>query len=87
MWRRVFLTTMAAGKRELMSLGREALRRLSHLADEEGTSEKSRIDIYKWLAEMAFGKPASRAAAGEEAAKSAAPSSVRFEGELDEWAG
>jgi hypothetical protein len=78
---------MTAGKRELMRLGREALRRLSCLADEEGTSEKSRIDIYKWLAEMAFGKPASRAAAGEDTAKNSAPASVRFEGELDEWAG
>ena len=74
---------MNDGEKLLARLGPEALRRLRKMAACEETTEKSRIEIYKWMAEMCLGKPGSRSGRSEEGEAV----SIRFDGELEEWSG
>ena len=53
------------------------------MAEDEGTQEKSRIEIYKWIAEMALGKPS----VSKPESTPTTGGSLRFEGELEDWAG
>ena len=70
-------------------MGRQAVLRLFEMAESPETQEKSRIDIYKWFAEMACGRPgAARVSTSrEDADDSANVLTVRFEGEMEGWAG
>lgn len=75
--------TSNSGKLSLGELGQRSLEQLYRMAEDEGTQEKSRIEIYKWIAEMALGKPS----VSKPESTPTTGGSVRFEGELEDWAG
>ncbi len=58
-----------------------ALERIIEIAESESTDTKARIDAYKWLCEMYYGKPQSSHAEpeGERVLH------LSFEGDLDKW--
>ena len=76
------MTDSSAGL-PLSELGRQALAKLYMIAEDEATQEKNRIEIYKWIAEMALGKPS----VPRQEATPQVSGTVRFEGELEDWAG
>lgn len=59
--------------------------KLIAIAEDEKTPVKIRADIYKWFAEMSFGKPGQQVAVSGDI-NNAAVTVVRFEGELADWA-
>lgn len=54
------------------------------MMNDEKTQDKLRADIGKWLCEMEYGKP--KQAVDMDAEVTGSEVSVRFEGELAEWA-
>ena len=58
-----------------------ALDRIIEIAESESTDTKARIDAYKWLCEMYYGKPQSAHSEpeGERVLH------LSFEGDLDKW--
>ena len=47
-------------KKALSKYGAKSLEKLMELADEEETPAKLKAEIYKWFAEMEFGKPVNK---------------------------
>lgn len=70
---------------ELRQYGREAPMKLLELAEAAETPLKVRADIYKWFAEMSYGKPGQQVDLSGQV-NNHAVTTVRFEGELGEWA-
>lgn len=68
----------------LKTAGPQALELLVSMMNDEKTQDKLRADIGKWIAEMEYGKP--KQAVDMDAEVSGGAVSVRFEGELAEWA-
>lgn len=62
---------------------REAPEKMYAIAMDESTPVKVRADIWKWFAEMIYGRP--RQQVDMEASVTAPPVAVRFEGVLDQW--
>ena len=58
-----------------------ALERIIEIAESESTDTKARIDAYKWLCEMYYGKPQSSHTEPE----SERVLHLSFEGDLDKW--
>ena len=74
----------APGEKEREKLKRSAtsaLDRIIEIAESESTETKARIDAYKWLCEMYYGKPQSAhtESDGERVLH------LSFEGDLDKW--
>lgn len=58
----------------------EAFAKILEFAADESVGEKTRLDLYKWICEMYYGKPGSgRAPEGGGIIR------TKFEGELDKW--
>lgn len=70
---------------ELRQYAKTAPDKLIAIAEDEATPIKVRSDIYKWFAEMAFGKPGQQVAVSGDINNNAV-TVVRFEGELAQWA-
>lgn len=70
---------------ELRQYAKTAPDKLIAIAEDETTPVKVRADIYKWFAEMSFGKPGQQVAVSGDINNNAV-TIVRFEGELAEWA-
>jgi len=68
--------------KRIQEYGSAAIDRLIEMAESEETNEKIRIDIFKWIAEMNFGKPSS--VLTPDTAKEN-NTKITFEGKLDEW--
>ena len=64
--------------------GKEAPERLRAIADDPKCPIKVRADIEKWFAEMVYGKPKQQV--DMEASVEQTLTTIRFEGELEEWA-
>ena len=68
-------------REKLKSSAVSALERIIEIAESESTDTKARIDAYKWLCEMYYGKPQSshNEPEGERVLH------LSFEGDLDKW--
>jgi hypothetical protein len=66
----------------LHKFGAESIQNLVSIAQSEDTPQKLRADIWKWFAEMEFGKPVAKQSTDEDKIES---ESIVFEGELEEW--
>ena len=76
--------TPAPGEKEREKLklsATSALDRIIEIAESESTDTKARIDAYKWLCEMYYGKPQSAHSEPE----SERMLHLSFEGDLDKW--
>ena len=71
-----------AVERALHKFGAESIEKLAGIADSEETPQKLRADIWRWFAEMEFGKPSTKQQTDDGVPS---PSEVVFEGELEEW--
>lgn len=67
-------------KTTLKKYGQDSLEKLMALADDEETAQKIRVDIYKWFAEMEFGKPV-----GKTKEENVSEEDVTLEGDLEKW--
>ena len=67
----------------LHKFGAESIERLAQIADDEETPQKLRADIWKWFAEMEFGKPTSKSSGEKDLAEEG--TEVTLEGELELW--
>ena len=67
-------------KKVLEKFGADSVEKLMELADSTDTPQKLRADIYKWFAEMEFGKPTSK-----QNDNLPSDDQVVLEGELEEW--
>ena len=66
-------------RKTLQKYGAQSLERLMQLAEEGDTPPKLRAEIYRWFAEMEFGKPGGKSG-GEPAEDEAC-----LTGELEKW--
>ena len=66
-------------KKTLEKYGADSLEKLMALADDEQTQPKLKIEIYRWFAEMEFGKPVGKSNSEPEG------DVVVLDGELDKW--
>lgn len=70
---------------EVRKYGKAAPDKLLAIAEDEQTPVRVRAEIYKWFAEMAFGKPGQQVDVKGDLNNSAV-TTIRFEGELAQWA-
>ena len=69
-------------EKALHKFGAQSIEKLAQIADDESTPQKLRADIWKWFAEMEFGKPTSKSGTETDGAESA---EISFEGDLEAW--
>lgn len=69
-------------EKALHKFGAQSVEKLVAIADDESTPQKLRADIWRWFAEMEFGKPTSKQTNQEEGA---ADGGIVLEGDLEEW--
>ena len=69
-------------ERALHKFGAESIEKLVIIADSEETPAKLRADIWRWFAEMEFGKPTSKQSVDDTKADEG---EIVFEGDLEEW--
>lgn len=69
---------------EIKEYGRDAPKRLRAIADDEYCPLKLKVEIEKWFAEMAYGKPRQQVDMDAQI-DGAAPVNIQFTGELEEW--
>ncbi len=67
----------------LHKFGAESIERLVEIAEDEETPQKLRADIWKWFAEMEFGKPTSKS--GNDKEGSGDEGGITLEGDLELW--
>ena len=68
-------------REKLKASARSALERIIEIAESDSTDTKARIDAYKWLCEMYYGKPHSSHSESE----GERVLHLSFEGDLDKW--
>ncbi len=71
-----------AVEKALHKFGAESIEKLAGIADSDETPQKLRADIWRWFAEMEFGKPTSKQQTDNSVQDT---HEIAFEGELEEW--
>ena len=69
-------------ERALHKFGAESIEMLAEIAREETTPQKLRADIWRWFAEMEFGKPTSKQS---NASENNDETEIILEGDLEVW--
>ena len=71
-----------AVEKALHKFGAESIEKLAMIAEDAETPQKLRADIWRWFAEMEFGKPTSKQLSEETKDEG---DGIVLEGELEEW--
>lgn len=80
--KRVSKKQEAKVNKALHRFGAQSIENLALIASSEDTPQKLRADIWKWFAEMEFGKPTSKQST-EDASNE--DEEIRLEGDLEVW--
>lgn len=71
--------------KEIKEYASEAPKRLREIADDKATPVRLKAEIEKWFAEMYYGKSAQQVTLDGEVSNTGT-TTIKFEGELEEWA-
>lgn len=71
--------------KEIKEYAQQAPERLRAIADDKATPVRLKAEIEKWFAEMYYGKSAQQVTLDGEVSNTGA-TTIKFEGELEEWA-
>lgn len=74
--------TAAKVEKALHKFGATSIEKLAQIADDDSTAPKLRADIWKWFAEMEFGKPSSKQTNTDDDSDDA---EIVLEGDLEAW--
>ncbi|MBE6542824.1 MAG: hypothetical protein E7675_00335 [Ruminococcaceae bacterium] len=69
-------------EKALHKFGADSIEKLAMIADDDLTPQKLRADIWKWFAEMEFGKPTSKQTACGDNTEDL---EIVLDGDLEEW--